>query len=41
MLHRHDLALRYSNCLDALVLTDGGETQRYAFAHSTARSRIA
>ncbi|PJF36587.1 MAG: hypothetical protein CUN49_04650 [Candidatus Thermofonsia Clade 1 bacterium] len=41
MLHRHDLALRYSNCLDALVLTGGGERQRYAFAHPTARLRIA
>jgi len=40
MLHRHDLALRYSNCLDALVLTNGGAAQRYAFAHPAARSRI-
>lgn len=41
MLHRHDLDLRYSNCLDALVLTRGGESQRYAFAYPSARTRIA
>lgn len=41
MLHRHDLDLRYSNCLDALVLTRGGEAQRYAFAYPSARTRIA
>lgn len=41
MLHRHDLELRYSNCLNALVLTRGGEVQRYAFAHPSARARLA
>ncbi len=40
MLHRHDLDLRYSNCLTALVLTRGGEPQRYAFAYPSARLRL-
>ncbi|PJF30792.1 MAG: hypothetical protein CUN51_06305 [Candidatus Thermofonsia Clade 1 bacterium] len=40
MLHRRDLDLRYSNCLTALVLTRGGEPQRYAFAYPSARARL-
>src|SRR5262249_13790284 len=32
MLHRKDDHLRYSNCLEGLVITRGGETQRFAYA---------
>jgi hypothetical protein len=41
MMHRKGVDLRFSNCVDGLVLTRGGEPQRIAFADPTARKLMA
>lgn len=41
MMHRENGDLRFSNCLSGLVLTRGGESQRFAFADPAARREIA
>ncbi|GAB4553952.1 MAG: hypothetical protein OHK0023_23560 [Anaerolineae bacterium] len=41
MLHRKTHDLRYSNCISALVLTRGGETQRFAYANPQGQQAIA
>jgi 4-amino-4-deoxy-L-arabinose transferase-like glycosyltransferase len=41
MMHRKSVDLRFSNCVDGLVLTRGGEPQQIAFADPKARERMA
>jgi 4-amino-4-deoxy-L-arabinose transferase-like glycosyltransferase len=41
MVHRQDIGVRFSDCMTALVLTQGGTRQRFAYADATASQTIA
>ncbi len=40
MVHRQDIAVRFSDCMTGLVLTQGGTSQRFAYADATASQTI-